>query len=242
MDDTATSAIRLLARSAAADLVLAAYVVFGFPEEDRRPPCINPTKWKAVATWFSRYLGFDLDSRRMLVIWPLDKRRLLILIIDTKWLLASGERPWATPRDIAQLLGTVRHSSFVSAWGPFLSIRIQHFLNAMLPKHRRGPRAKRDRWWDTHKALAPVVTLDDVRLLRESLDDDDVYNPAWCRSIGLLIAVFSRRILNGAYPTQILSRAGSQKHTTTPVCKSRIQATPTRAGPTSTFWSSSPFS
>mgnify|MGYP000010815480 CR=1 FL=1 len=186
VDDNETADIRRFARLAMENSVLAAYVVFGFPGEDRRPPCINPAKWAVFASWLARYLGFDLDSRRMMVIWPVDKRHVLIIILDTKWLLPDGEIPWITPFDSSQVLGTARHSSLVSAIGPFLSIRLQHHLNKLLPENLHGSRQKRTRWWKTSKSQPLMVVMDDLRFIRGLLDDD-VYNPAWCRSIGLLI-------------------------------------------------------
>jgi hypothetical protein len=47
--------------------ILAAYVVFGFPAEDRRTPCLNPFKWSPVVTHTLRFLGYMIDTRQMTV-------------------------------------------------------------------------------------------------------------------------------------------------------------------------------
>jgi hypothetical protein len=97
VDDTGTAHARrdhFLAAAAAS--VHSAYVMFGHPEEDPdRPPCINPTKWKEEVFHHLTFLGYYINSRRMTVSWPVDKRNKLRIFLDV--LVNPGSRTRQVP-------------------------------------------------------------------------------------------------------------------------------------------------
>jgi hypothetical protein len=43
--------------------VVAAYELYGFPEEDCRQLCLNTDKWEDFVLHIMRYLGFLIDTR-----------------------------------------------------------------------------------------------------------------------------------------------------------------------------------
>ena len=82
--------------------ILAAYVVFGFSAKDPRKPCLNPFKWSPVVTHTLRFLGYMIDTRKMTVQWPCDKRAQLAAMFNADWLSpTAGKNPTLTPRQIA---------------------------------------------------------------------------------------------------------------------------------------------
>lgn len=182
VDDNATAATFARIHAAINSSILAAYIVYGFPEEnERRTPALSVEKWQTFISHLLRFLGFDIDSRRMVLIWPADKRAALRETLDSLWLGPGACR--RTPREIASLLGVIRNAAVVFPGGIFLSLRLQHQLNAAGQRlHGRSPR----RWWRTCKLLIAEVILADLRLLRAILDDDDT-SPNWSRLIGLVI-------------------------------------------------------
>jgi hypothetical protein len=188
VDDTATAHIRDKIYDAVNSSVLGAYIVFGFPDDDRRTPAINPKKWQRFLHYLAVYLGLEINTRLMLVIWPLEKRHRLAVIIDTVW-IPPGSSPThqaiLTPRDCASLLGLVRHGATVSPEGNFLSIRLQHSLNDAIRDGLRDNRRSR-LWWRTKYVKVPIHSMNDVRAIRRTLDNNQ-YHPHWCRPIGLLI-------------------------------------------------------
>jgi hypothetical protein len=188
VDDTATAHTRANIYDAINRSVLGAYIVFGFPDDDRRTPAINPKKWQEFLLHITMYLGLEIDTRLMLVIWPLDKRDRLVVMIDTLWVPPGSPpayQPTLTPRDIASLLGLVRHGATVSQMGNFLSIRLQHSLNDAIRNGLQTNRRTR-RWWRTQRITVPIDAMIDIRALRRTLDSNQ-YHPYWCRPIGLLI-------------------------------------------------------
>jgi hypothetical protein len=90
-----------------------------------------------------------------------------------------------TPRDCASLLGLVHHGATVSPEGNFLSIRLQHSLNDAIRDGLRANRRSR-LWWRTKCVKVPIHSMNDVRAIRRTLDNNQ-YHPHWCRPIGHLI-------------------------------------------------------
>jgi hypothetical protein len=74
VDDNGIAAYRANILRALHQSVVAAYELYGFPEEDRRQSCLNDDKWEKHVSHIMRYLGFLIDTRRLAVTWPLDKR------------------------------------------------------------------------------------------------------------------------------------------------------------------------
>jgi hypothetical protein len=94
--------------------VQSAYVVFGHPDEDTlRPPCINPLKWSKLATHTLVFLGYQVNTRTMMVSWPIDKRNKLAVFLDV---VLDNHRAAkrSTPLDISRVLGLIRHAAVVA--------------------------------------------------------------------------------------------------------------------------------
>jgi hypothetical protein len=184
VDDSGNAHVRRFFRAVVNASVIAAYLIFGAPESDpNRPPCINPLKWIEIATHVLRFLGYIIDSRLMIVIWPLDKRDRLRQFIDA--LLANQlgpSRTGSSPKEIARVLGLIRHGAFVSPVGVFHTLRLQFFLNDRTTAAGTAPR----RWWQNKRLYLPHYILEDLHRLRASLSSD-LYDHLWHRPIGLLI-------------------------------------------------------
>ena len=180
VDDTATAAWPGKIRQAINQSVLSAYVVFGFPEENRRPPPLNPDKWEKSASAVFKYLGFIIDTRNMTVIWPIEKRTQLADQLDNTWL--NHEVATVNPKQASQLLGLIRHGALVCPLGIYLSLRLQFELNDFLS----GTSSKKKSWWVRFRFRISLSIKAELRLLRATLDTN-LYHPTWCRLIGLII-------------------------------------------------------
>ena len=162
--------------------VRAAYAFFGEPGEDpRRQGCFAEDKWEDLASFLMLYLGFSIDTRAMTMAWPISKRRQLREMIDS---ILTDDVPRVHPRQISSLLGLLRHAAPVSPQGMYWSLRLQHSLNEAMKEHTARPWLRR--WWRQAWVLLPSEVCIDLRILRKMLDDNPG-NPAWCRSIGLLV-------------------------------------------------------
>ena len=181
VDDTAVAHYPELIRSAVNRSVLSAYVVFGFPNENRRPPPLYPQKWAPSATTIYRYLGFLIDTRRMVVIWPVEKRQQLARWITEIWL--NPTKHSSTPTQASQLIGLVRHAAKICPLGILLANRLQYDLNDLVSQ---APSNDVKHWWTNTQWKISRAIRADLRMLL-SLLDDNFYHPAWNRHIGLLI-------------------------------------------------------
>ena len=63
VDDTGNAHIRSRIVGAITNSILSAYVVFGFPSEDRRAPCLNQFKWTLQVGFTLRFLGYLLTPK-----------------------------------------------------------------------------------------------------------------------------------------------------------------------------------
>jgi hypothetical protein len=183
VDDTATAnwgdrIIEAVTRS-----ILSAYVIFGFPEENRRPPPLNPEKWERVVSAFFKYLGFFIDTRRMMVIWPVEKRTQLKHWLEIIWL--NPEVHTATPKEAAQLLGLIRHGALVCPLGVYLSLRLQFALNDHVSSAGQT-KASCKNWWNRFRFKIKPEVKADCRLLLRTLDEN-FFHSVWSRDIGLII-------------------------------------------------------
>ena len=184
VDDSCTAHVAWYFRTAINVVVWAARVVFGFPQEDpTRPPCINPFKWIKDAAARVKFLGFLLDTRQMLVIWPLDKRaKLSALILELLSQQSPPHRRGSTPQSIAKILGLLRHGAMVAPLGALQTLRLQFFLNDIVskaPAHLR-------RWWQGIRLVLPRPIVNDLRRLQSTLLSDES-DPRRSRLIGLII-------------------------------------------------------
>jgi hypothetical protein len=185
VDDTATAAWTEFIRKAVNQSALGAYVMFGFPGTDRRPPPLNPSKWENLVAAIFKYLGFLIDTRNMIVIWPLEKRQQLRQWLDETWL--NPDVTTVTPKEAGQLLGLIRHGAPICPLGVYLSMQLQFELNDFVS--RAGPSSTSSkRWWTRFRFRITSTIRADCRLLRNTLEgEDNFYHPIWSRDIGLLI-------------------------------------------------------
>jgi hypothetical protein len=86
VDDNGVVDTRDRIQQAIDNSVQAAYIVFGKPEDDQRPPCLSEEKWLELCSHVMLYLGFYINTRNMFVAWPTEKRSQLANLID-KFLL-----------------------------------------------------------------------------------------------------------------------------------------------------------
>jgi hypothetical protein len=187
VDDNATAATRDNIHGAIDNSVRAAYDVFGSPADDRREPCMSVDKWTESASFVVEFLGFLIDTRRMVMSWPIDKRnRLAALLSD----ILQRQPCTITPREASSLLGLIRNAAPVAPLGVFLSLRLQHDLNECVQLVWRtfGMRPPRwwKRWYSEPAMLLGLSTVLDLRMLHSTLDSN-VDHPVWTRDIGLLI-------------------------------------------------------
>jgi hypothetical protein len=113
--------------------IVAAYVIFGFPNETPyRQEVVNSKKWIDTLLPTLLYLGFCIDSRPLTVTWPLDKRQKLSKMLDDQWLNVAD--PILSPRDISKLMGLIRNSALVSVFGVYSSLQIQYCLTDAIRK------------------------------------------------------------------------------------------------------------
>ena len=92
------------------------------------------------------------------------------------------KRRGSTPKDIARVLGLMRHGSFVAPMGLFFTLRLQFLLSDKSPCGMLRPR----QWWKYKRILLPSYILDELKRLYHSLSDN-LYHHMWHRPIGLLI-------------------------------------------------------
>ena len=184
VDDSPTAHILNEFLKSAAASVYAAYVLFGTPEDDpNRPPCINPRKWTDEVNHQMQFLGYFIDTRSMVVAWPIAKREKLRILIDEVLTAHDAGEP-CTPHSISRVLGLIRHAAPVAPMGISRSLRLQFTLNDLLAK---APAVKFLRRWYQRKLLRLDDTIvNELRFLRGKISDQ-LLDPFWSRPIGLMV-------------------------------------------------------
>jgi hypothetical protein len=89
VDNTGSAHICSRIVGAITNSILSAYVIFSFPMEDRRAPCLYPFKWTPQVGFTLRFLGYLLDIQIKTVQWPEDKHAQLAAMLDDEWLAPS---------------------------------------------------------------------------------------------------------------------------------------------------------
>ena len=182
VDDNATVDLRPRIRQAINSSVVSAFIMFGYPAENpRRPPVLSEEKWIQYTSHVLEFLGFDIDTRRMTVSWPIRKRLALKSTLFDEWLSPADCR--RRPREIASVLGIIRNAAFVAPTGIYLSVRLQFLLNDVVTRYRSRSNS---RWWRTHLIRIPQSILEDIRLLYDTLTDNPE-DKNWCRYIGFIV-------------------------------------------------------
>lgn len=141
---------------------------------------LNLDKWDQSVAPVFKYLGFIIDTRNMVVIWPIEKRIQLAELLDNTWL--NPKVSTVNPKEASQLLGLVRHGGLVCPLGIYLSLRLQFELNDFLS----GGARKSKSWWIRFRFRISAPVKAELRLLRGTLDSD-LHHQAWCKLIGLII-------------------------------------------------------
>ena len=77
-----------------------------------------------IASYVVLFLGFYINSRTMMVTWPLYKRQ--DLYTDIQSVLASPRK--VTPGMTASIIGKVRSAGKIALWGPYISFSVADTL------------------------------------------------------------------------------------------------------------------
>ena len=162
----------------------AAYTIFGSPEDDPdRPPCINPSKWNSSVFHHVQFLGYFIDTRKMIISWPIAKRQ-KFLVFSEVLLTDANSNEKSTPHSISRVLGLIRHAALVAPMGIFRSLRLQHLFNDIVASAPKAPALRR--WYQRKMIRLPDTILAELRDLRSKVTED-LYDPFWCRPIGLIV-------------------------------------------------------
>jgi hypothetical protein len=192
VDDNGVLALRSDIKQALHNSIVAAFLLFGWPDNDRRASCLAPDKWETDAVFDMLYLGFRICSRSLTVTWPLYKRQELYdKIMDAirpLW-------PSLSPRGVASIVGKLRSASFIALWGPYLSYGLAFALKLAL----QAAYSTLQRWWTRGKVWISKSVKKDLECLTDLLLDEE-YSPAWSQYIGLLVPrdATTHRILSDA--------------------------------------------
>ena len=179
VDDNGVASYREHMRLALHQSVRAAYLLFGFPSEDRRDSCLSADKWDRYVSHIMLYLGFLINSRTMTVTWPLDKR---LELRDMMVAVLQAKHHESTPRIIASIIGKIRSAARIAPWGNYMSFSCQEALTAALRKA-----ANHSGWfWRQGKMRVPAETCRDFKVMIEALGLPE-FHSTWTRPIALLI-------------------------------------------------------
>lgn len=187
VDDNGIADTRLRIRGAIDNSVRSAYAIYGDPSADRRPSCLSEEKWLELCSYDMLYLGFYINTRLMIVAWPVEKRLQLAALIDE---FLQRRQCILSPGESSSLLGLIRNAGQIAPLGILLSIRIQYVLNEAVQgvwQKRKNPHSGYwRRWYRQHALELPQHAIQDLRLLRSTLDSN-ASHPVWSRYIGLLV-------------------------------------------------------
>ena len=120
VDDNGICAIRDRMIAALHQSLVSAYILFGWPNQDRRSSCIAPEKWDNMATFVVLFLGYKINSRTMNITWPLYKREALYEDIQQ----ALRNPHTVPPKVAASIMGKVRAAGNIAPWGPYISFSL----------------------------------------------------------------------------------------------------------------------
>ncbi len=178
VDDNGICAIQDRIVSALHQSLVSAFILFGWPSQDRRSSCIAPDKWDPMATFIVLFLGYKIDSRRMMITWPLYKRQALYEDIQT----ALRDPTCVPPKVAASIMGKVRAAGNIAPWGPYISFSL---ADAIKQACRRAFGPIRT-FWSRGKIRFNNNVIQDLKLLAESLQLPE-FNPVWSCYIGLIV-------------------------------------------------------
>jgi hypothetical protein len=179
VDDNGVSATQGNIIPALQQSLLAAFLLFGWPDDDRRGSCIAPDKWDPIVSYIFLFLGYRVNSRTLMVTWPLYKRKALHEEIVEA---LNSKHRCVTPKLAASILGKIRSVYDVAPWGPYISFS----LSEALKKATRSAFSSNRTWWTRGKVRLSASVRADLRFLCEFLNEPE-FSPVWSRYIGLLV-------------------------------------------------------
>jgi hypothetical protein len=179
VDDNGVAGLRSTIKQSLHNSVVSAFLLFGWPDEDRRSSCLAPDKWEQHILYDMLYLGFRICSRTMRVTWPRYKREELHDEIRAALAL---RRPSLTPRGVASMVGKLRSASLVAMWGPYLSYGLAIALKIALQSAFSCLR----RFWARGKVWITKSMAKDLLCIADMLLEPE-FSPVWSQYIGLLI-------------------------------------------------------
>ena len=178
MDDNGICATRERIVEALHQSLVAAFILFGWPSDDRHSSCMAADKWEIYASHIVLFLGYFINSRTMMVTWPLYKREALYADIQQ----ALAEPSKVPPKLVASIMGKVRAAGEIAPWGPYISFSL---ANAIKNASRRAFHPT-GRWWTKGKIQFSHEVIQDLLFLCESLNLPE-FSPVWSCYIGLLV-------------------------------------------------------
>jgi hypothetical protein len=178
VDDNGVCAIRERIIPALHQSLVSAFLLFGWPHQDRRSSCIAAEKWDPTATFIVLFLGYTINSRTMVITWPLYKRKILFDDIQT----AIRHPRHVPPKVAASIMGKVRAAGEIAPWGPYVSFSLADSIKRA-SRNAFGPIRT---WWTRGRIRFTKSVIDDLKLLAESLQLPE-FSPVWSCYIGLLI-------------------------------------------------------
>jgi hypothetical protein len=120
VDDNGILAVHHNMRAALHQSLISAFLLFGFPGDDRCGVCLQAEKWDPEISHIMMYLGFIINSRSMTVSWPLYKRAELYHELLPFLTLPKNKRHMA-PKQTASVLGKLHSAIQISPWGVYIS-------------------------------------------------------------------------------------------------------------------------
>jgi hypothetical protein len=191
VDDNGVMSLRSEIRVTLHNSIIAAFLLFGWPHEDRRSSCLAPDKWERDVNFDILYLGFRICSRSLRVTWPFYKRQELY---DEIMAVLNLNRPWLKPKGTASIIGKLRSANLIAPWGPYLSFSLALALNHAVRTSYEAIR----RWWQRGRVWISKSVQQDLRIVANWLLEPE-YSPVWSSYIGLLVPrVATHTILSDA--------------------------------------------
>jgi hypothetical protein len=178
VDDNGICATRDRIVDALHQSLVAAFILFGWPHQDRRSSCMAADKWEVIATHIVLFLGYYINSRTLMVTWPQYKR--VALYEDIQQALQNPDS--VPPKVAASIMGKVRAASEIAPWGPYVSFSL---ATAIKLASRRAFHSTK-RFWTKGRIHFSKQVIEDLLLLCESLRLPE-FSPVWSCYIGLLV-------------------------------------------------------
>ena len=190
VDDTIIIELRNMIRRASIHSILAAVLFIGSPLYVDEP--ISSEKFEKFFSHTNELLGFIIDTREMVVKYPLDKKEdLLFLLNQEQWELGRTYRV----RNLASILGKLRNLGQILPFGVHLSINLQlslsSFIKTSIAKVTKTPHATmrstmRTIWNPYRRLHLSKRAIKDLQFLSQLLSSAP--KAIWCRPISLVIA------------------------------------------------------